>query len=258
MKRLFLILMVLSALSFTYLHAQTRTNIPIPRIDLGVEEAQTPQEIALSLQILFLISILTLAPSLIILMTSFLRIAIVFDFLKKALSLQQMPPNQVIFGLALFLTFFIMWPTFEQVNNEAIQPFINQENLTPEERLTVDEFFGKAITPLREFMFKQTSPKYIGFFMNVRGLPAPNGYDDIPTYVLIPAFIINELTVGFQIGVLLFIPFIIIDMIIASTLMAMGMIMLPPVMISLPFKIILFVLVDGWQLLTYQVVRSFG
>lgn len=258
MKRVFFILLVLSALSFTYLHGQNRTNIPIPTIDFGIEEAQTPQEIALSLQILFLLSILTLAPSLIILMTSFLRIAIVFDFLKKALSLQQMPPNQVIFGLALFLTFFIMWPTFERVNNEAIQPFINQEQLAPEDRLTVEAFFGKAAAPLREFMFKQTSPKYIGFFMNVRGLPAPNDYDDIPTYVLIPAFIINELTVGFQIGVLLFIPFIIIDMIIASTLMAMGMIMLPPVMISLPFKIILFVLVDGWQLLTYQVVRSFG
>lgn len=231
--------------------------IPIPKIDLNITEATNPKDIALSLQILFLLSILTLAPSIMILMTAFLRIAIVFDFLKKALSLQQMPPNQVIFGLSLFLTFFIMWPTFDKINTDAIQPFVNQESVSKEKRLTMDQFFEKAIGPLRDFMFRQTDPKYIGFFMNLRGLDAPNDFNDVPTFVLIPAFVINEMTIAFRIGVLIFIPFIIIDMVIASTLMAMGMIMLPPVMISLPFKILLFVLLDGWQLLTYELYRSF-
>ncbi len=237
---------------------QERVRIPIPRINVNVDEAQSPREVALSLQILFLLSILTLAPSIIILMTSFLRIAIVFDFVKKALSLQQVPPNQVMFGLALFLTLFIMWPTFMKINDNAIQPFFNPDKTPPEKRITLDQFYEKGLSPIRDFMFKQTDPKYVGFFMNLRGLNAPNDYNDVPTYVLIPAFVINELTVGFKIGIMLFIPFIIIDMVIASTLMAMGMIMLPPVMISLPFKIILFILVDGWQLLTYEVYRSFG
>lgn len=251
---IFSFLFIFSSVSFI---SQDRVRIPIPRINVDVEEATTPQEVALSLQILFLLSILTLAPSILILMTSFLRIAIVLDFLKKALSLQQMPPNQVIFGLSLFLTFFIMWPTFQKINDNAVQPFINQEKMEPAEKLTINDFFDKAIIPLRDFMFRQTDPRYIGFFMNIRKLPAPNTYVDVPTYVLIPAFVINEMTIAFRIGVLLFIPFIIIDMIIASTLMAMGMIMLPPVMISLPFKIILFVLLDGWQLLIYGVVTSF-
>ena len=168
-----------------------------------------------------------------------------------------MPPNQVMFGLALFLTFFIMYPTFDKINKDAIQPFMNQDNLPASKRLTVDQFFDKSINPLRDFMFNQTDPKYIGFFMNMRQLPAPNDYNDVPTYVLIPAFVINELTVGFRIGIYLFIPFIIIDMVIASILMAMGMIMLPPVMISLPFKIILFLLVDGWQLLVQSLYQGF-
>ena len=259
MKKIFFVfLLSLYIFSASHLVPQENTRIPIPKIDFNVSEATAPKDVALSLQILFLLSILTLAPSIMILMTSFLRIAIVFDFLKKALSLQQMPPNQVLFGLALFLTFFIMWPTIDRINKDAVQPFFNQDNLPKEQRITLDQFWTRSEAPLREFMFRQTDPKYIGFFMNLRDLPAPNTYDDVPTYVLIPAFVINEMTIGFRIGVLIFIPFIIIDMVIASTLMAMGMIMLPPVMISLPFKILLFVLLDGWQLLTYEVVRSFG
>ena len=261
MKKFLLILLFLSFVgmnSSMLFPQEDRVRIPIPRINVDVNEAQSPREVALSLQILFLLSILTLAPSIIVLLTSFLRIAIVFDFMKRALSLQQMPPNQVMFGLALFLTLFIMWPTFTTINEEAVQPFFNQDNLPADQRLSVEQFFEKAIGPLRVFMFKQTDPKYIGFFMNMRNLDAPNDYDDVPTYVLIPSYILNELTVAFKIGMLLFIPFIIIDMIVASTLMAMGMIMLPPVMISLPFKLILFVLVDGWELLIYQLFRSFG
>jgi flagellar biosynthetic protein FliP len=260
--RRFLLIFIITALLFAgvALHAQdNRVRIPIPRFDVNVEEASSPDEVALSLQILFLLSILTLAPSLIILMTSFLRIAIVFDFMKRALSLQQMPPNQVMFGLALFLTLFIMWPTFEQVNNEALQPFFNSQDFPQEERITeTGELLTRGLGPIRDFMFRQTDPRYIGFFMTARDLDMPGEYDDVPTYVLIPAFVINEMTVGFKIGILLFIPFIIIDMVVASTLMAMGMIMLPPVMISLPFKLILFILLDGWQLLTYQLFQSFG
>jgi flagellar biosynthetic protein FliP len=232
--------------------------IPIPSVNVQVGEAQTPNQVALSLQLLFLLSILTLAPSIMVLMTSFLRIAIVFDFVKKALSLQQMPPNQVMFGLALFMTFFIMQPTFDRINKEAIQPYFNQESVAPEQRLNTTQFFQRSVDPLRDFMFRQTEEQYIGFFMNMRGLPPPATYSDVPTYVLIPAFVINEMTVGFKIGVLLFIPFLIIDMVVASILMAMGMVMLPPVMITLPFKILLFVLVDGWELLTYELFRSFG
>ena len=232
--------------------------IPIPSVNVQVGEAQTPNQVALSLQLLFLLSILTLAPSIMVLMTSFLRIAIVFDFVKKALSLQQMPPNQVMFGLALFMTFFIMQPTFDRINKEAIQPYFNQEAVAPEQRLNTTQFFEKSIDPLRDFMFRQTDPQYIGFFMNMRRFPPPATFQDVPTYVLIPAFVINEMTVGFKIGVLLFIPFLIIDMVVASILMAMGMVMLPPVMITLPFKILLFVLVDGWELLTYELFRSFG
>ncbi len=260
MKKILLLLLVIYLFNLAPdLFAQANpVRIPIPNVNISIDEATKPKDIALSLQILFLLSILTLAPSIVILTTAFLRIAIVLDFLKKALSLQQMPPNQVIFGLALFMTFFIMWPTFDKINREAIQPFVNQESLPREKRLTLDQFFEKSIGPLREFMFRQTDPKYIGFFMNMRGLSAPESYDDVPTFVLIPAFVINEMTIGFRIGVLIFIPFIIIDMVIASTLMAMGMIMLPPVMISLPFKILLFVLLDGWQLMAYEIYRSFG
>jgi flagellar biosynthesis protein FliP len=258
-KFFFLLLTIIFMLNtFHVVPQESGVRIPIPKINVNVGEATNPKDVALSLQILMLLSILTLAPSIMILMTSFLRIAIVFDFLKKALSLQQMPPNQVIFGLSLFLTLFIMWPTFDKINNEAFQPFMNPDKYPKEQRLTIEQFGTKALEPLRDFMFRQTDPKYIGFFMNLRGLDAPNTYEDVPTYVLIPAFVINEMTVGFRIGVLIFIPFIIIDMVIASALMAMGMIMLPPVMISLPFKILLFVLLDGWQLLTYELVRSFG
>lgn len=260
MKKLFflLIIFILFTASLPIYSQEGGVRIPIPKINFDIEEASSPREVALSLQILFLLSILTLAPSIIILLTSFLRIAIVFDFIKRALSLQQMPPNQVMYGLALFLTLFIMWPTFEKINNEAVQPFFDQENTPPSQRINLDQFYEKGISPIRDFMFRQTDPKYIGFFMNMRDQSAPQTYDDVPTYILIPSFIVNEMSIGFRIGVLLFIPFIIIDMIVASTLMAMGMIMLPPIMISLPFKLILFVLLDGWQLLIYELYRSFG
>jgi len=224
----------------------------IPFIDLTVRNPEDGQEVAFSLQLLLLLTVLSLAPSIIILMTSFLRVSIVLDFIKRALSLQQVPPNQVLFGIALFMTVFIMWPTFDTIYTNSIRPLAAGE-------LSVQNAYSEAEAPLRLFMYRQmrNNQGNIALFMAMRGLDRPNDLYDVPTYVLIPAFILNELTVAFKIGILLFIPFIVIDMVVASALMSMGMIMLPPVMISMPFKLILFILVDGWGLLTEQLIRSF-
>jgi flagellar biosynthetic protein FliP len=224
----------------------------IPFVDLSVRNPESGQEVAFSVQLLLLLTVLSIAPSIIILMTSFLRISIVLDFIKRALSLQQVPPNSVLMGIALFMTVFIMWPTFNTIYTNSFRPLADGQ-------ISVTEAYREAEEPLRVFMFNQmrTKGQNIELFMSMRGLPRPNSLADIPTYVLIPAFILNELTVAFKIGILLYIPFIIIDMVVASALMSMGMIMLPPVMISMPFKLILFILVDGWGLLTDQLMRSF-
>ena len=225
----------------------------IPFIDFTVRNPANGQEVAFSLQLLLLLTVLSLAPSIIILMTSFLRVSIVLDFIKRALSLQQVPPNQVLMGISLFLTVFIMWPTFNAIYTNSIRPLSAGE-------ISVETAYREAETPLRLFMYRQTAnrPDNIELFMAMRGLERPEYFEDVPTYVLIPAFILSELTTAFKIGILLFIPFIVIDMVVASALMSMGMMMLPPIMISMPFKLILFVLVDGWGLLTNQLVRSFG
>jgi flagellar biosynthesis protein FliP len=224
--------------------------MPIPKIAFDIREAAGPRETALSLQILFLLTILTLAPAIIMMMTAFTRVVIVLDFIKRALSLQQMPPNQVIVGFSIFLTFFIMAPTFTKVNEEALQPYLKG-------KIDSEVFFNKGMEPLRGFMFRQTREKDIALFIKLAKIPKPKNQKEVPSYCLIPAFMISELKRAFEIGIYIFIPFIVIDMIVASALMAMGMIMLPPVMISLPFKIILFILVDGWNLLAYELVRSF-
>lgn len=228
-------------------------NPVVPFVNVSVRNPTTGKEVAFSLQILLLLTVLSLAPSLLILMTSFLRISIVLDFVKRALSLQSSPPNQVVLGISLFLTIFIMWPTFDEMYTKSFKPLSDGT-------IGVEQAYREAEKPLRIFMYTQmrNHPENIRLFMSMRGLPKPNTLADVPTYVLIPAFILNELTVAFKIGILLFIPFIVIDMVVASALMSMGMIMLPPVMISMPFKLILFVLVDGWSLLTQQLVRSFG
>ena len=224
----------------------------LPFLDLTLREARTNQELALSLQLLLLLAVLSLAPSIVILMTSFLRLAIVLQFVKRALSLTEMPPNQVLMGVALFLTVFIMWPTFEAINEHALQPFARGE-------LQGDELLRRAEVPVREFMFRQlgNDADNIRLFMSMRDLPKPSTRADVPTYILIPAFILHELTVAFRIGILIFIPFVIIDMVVATTLISMGIIVLPPVLISLPFKLVLFVLVDGWDLLVMQLIESF-
>jgi len=239
--------------------AQGTTSFPtgalpsVPFVDLRVRNPATGKEPAFSIQLLLLLTVLSLAPSLIILLTSFLRISIVLDFVKRARSLQQAPPNQVIMGISLFLTIFIMWPVFDRINADALQPLSRGE-------IQVSEAYSAAERPLRAFMYAQMADDTdnIRLFMSMRGLPKPNTLADVPTSVLIPAFILNELTRAFEIGILLFIPFIVIDMVVASVLMSMGMIMLPPVMISMPFKIILFVAMDGWDLLTREVIASFA
>jgi flagellar biosynthetic protein FliP len=228
-------------------------NLPVvPFVDLSVRSPQTGQEVAFSLQLLLLLTVLSLAPSLIILVTSFLRISIVLDFVKRALALQQVPPGQVLMGIALFLTVFIMWPVFDEVYTTSLKPLSDGQ-------IGVEAAYRAAEKPFRLFMYSQmrNDSENIRLFMNMRGLPKPNSLADVPTYILIPSFILNELTIAFKIGILLYIPFIIIDMVVASVLMSMGMIMLPPVMISTPFKLILFVLVDGWNLMARQLVESF-
>jgi|GEM_PF-271060 len=224
----------------------------VPLVDLRVRNPQNGKEVAFSVQLLLLLTVLSLAPSILLLLTSFLRVSIVLDFIKRALSLQQVPPSSVLMGISLFLTVFIMWPTFSEVYENSIKPL---EAGT----VSVEEAYKAAEKPFRIFMYKQLqgNPQSIRLFMSMRGLPKPNSLADVPTYVLVPAFVLNELTIAFKIGILLYIPFIIIDMVVASTLMSMGMIMLPPVMISMPFKLILFVLVDGWNLLTQELVLSF-
>lgn len=225
--------------------------IPIPKIGLDISTADNPEDVALSIQILFLLTILSLAPALLIMMTSFTRIIIVLSFTRNALGTQQMPPNQVLIGLALFITFFIMSPVITDINTNAFQPYSKGE-ITQEQAIT------KAMDPIRSFMLKNVKEKDLALFLNLSQTKQPIKSSDIPTTALIPAFIISELKTAFIIGFYLYIPFIMIDMVVASTLMSMGMMMLPPVMISLPFKLLLFVMVDGWNLVVKSLVMSFN
>jgi flagellar biosynthesis protein FliP len=228
------------------LHAATG----LPSIHLGLTESNSPQDVSLTLQIVFLLTVLSLAPAILMLTTSFTRIIIVLSFLRQAIGTPTIPPNQVILGLALFLTFFNMNPVFSRVNDEALQPYLKGK-LTQEVALT------KALQPMREFMFNQARTKDIALFVYLSKSPRPATPDDVPTLVLIPAFVTSELKTAFQMGFLIYIPFLIIDMVVASTLMSMGMLMLPPVTISLPFKILLFVLIDGWHLIVRSLMLSF-
>ena len=223
----------------------------VPNISVEITSPQTGNEVAFSVRLLLLLTILTLAPSILILVTCFLRFSIVLDFIKRALSLQQVPPTVVLNGIAFFMTLFIMWPTFTKIYDDAYKPL-------SENQITIEEAYKKAEAPLRLFMYSQmqNDTSYINMFMNMAKMSKPNTLSDVPTYILVPSYILHELTVAFKIGVLLYIPFIIIDMVVASILMAMGMMMLPPVQISMPFKLILFVLVDGWGLLTQQLFIS--
>ena len=224
--------------------------LPLPRISVAFDGAPGPEDMALSLQVVLLLTVLTLAPSILIMTTSFARIVVVLSLLRQALGTQQMPPNQVIIGLALFLTFFVMAPVWQRIHSQALQPYLARE-------ISQDEGFRRALEPLRTFMLKQTRERDLGLFLGIAQRERPLTREDVPTLVLIPSFIISELKTAFQIGFLLYIPFLVLDMVVASGLISMGMFMLPPVMISLPLKLMLFVLVDGWYLVVGSLVRSF-
>ena len=246
---LIIFLVIFSAASY----AQTTggQTIPFPKIGINVGTAQNPQDVSITLQILLLMTILSLAPSIIIMTTSYLRIIIVFHFLKSALGTQQMPPGQLLAGIALFITFFIMAPTWSKVNDTAIKPLMDG-------KITTTEAYDNGIQPIRDFMLRNVREQDLELFIGMANIPRPNTRTDLPTYIIVPAFAISELRAGFIIGFFLFIPFVMIDMIISSILLSMGMMMLPPMMISLPFKILLFILVDGWNLIVGSVVRSFS
>src|SRR5690625_297173 len=209
-----------------------------------------PENVATSVKLLLLLTVLSLAPSILILMTSFTRILIVLAFVRTSLATQQMPPNQVLIGIALFLTFFIMSPTFSVVYDEALEPLFNEE-------MTLDEAYERASDPMKDFMAEHTREKDLALFINYADIDKPETVQDIPLTTLVPAFAISELKTAFQMGFMIFVPFLVIDMAVASILMSMGMLMLPPVMISLPFKILLFVLVDGWYLITDSILDGF-
>ncbi len=222
----------------------------LPSIKLELAPSDEPHEVAGTLQLLGLITVISLVPSIAIMVTSFTRIMIVLSFLRSSLGTQQIPPGQIIAALALFLTIFTMFPTFSQIEKVSWNPYM-------EEKITFKEAVDRGVKPLRDFMFRQTKEKDLALFVKLSKIARPNTQEDVPTYVLIPAFMISELTTAFQMGFMLYLPFLVIDMVVASILMAMGMLMLPPVMISLPFKLLLFVLVDGWSLVVTSLVQSF-
>lgn len=225
--------------------------IDIPRITIDTSDGTTPGEVAETVEILFILTIIGLVPSILILMTCFTRILIVLGFLRRALGLQTMPPDQVLVGITLFMTLFIMWPTFERVYDEAFIPYKNNIG-------TDEDFINRALAPIRDFMFHQTRKSDLQVMLDLAKIEDAKTRADVPTHVLIPAFVISELTRAFIIGFYIYLPFFLIDMVVAAVLMSMGMMMLPPVMISLPFKILLFVLVDGWQLLLVNLVAGFA
>jgi len=224
--------------------------ISLPNISMSMGNG-SPAETVTAIRILILFTVLSLAPAILIMMTSFTRIVVVLSFLRQALSTHNMPPNQLIIGLSLFLSFFVMAPVWKDITENALTPYLN-------EKIDQSTAISRAETPLRTFMFKQTREKDLMLFLEMSGSVKPKTKRDVPTWVLIPAFMVSELKTAFQIGFMLYLPFLIIDMVVASVLMAMGMMMLPPVVISLPFKLLLFVLVDGWDLVVGSLVRSFG
>ena len=249
-KFLVIVIMLLLVLAVQTQAQQAQQAIPFPKIHLDVGTAKDGGDVSVTLQILLMMTILSLAPSIVIMTTSYLRIIIVFHFLKSALGTQQMPPSQLLAGVALFLTFFVMAPTWNKVNDEALKPLMDN-------KLTTQQAYDKGIEPIRQFMFKNVRDEDLELFIGLSNQARPKNRNEVATYILIPSFVLSELRAGFIMGFFLFIPFIMVDMIISSILMSMGMMMMPPMMISLPFKILLFILVDGWNLIVASLVRSF-
>jgi len=223
----------------------------IPTFSVSLDGADNPQDWFNGIKIMAVLTVLALAPSILIMMTSFTRILVVFAFLRQALGTQQAPPNQILVGLALFMTLFIMMPVWQKIDDTALTPYLN-------EQITQERAMEKAVIPLRSFMLKQTREDDLLLFLQASNNEKPATADETPLMVLIPAFVISELRTAFEIGFLIYIPFVVLDLVVASVLMSMGMMMLPPVMISLPLKLILFVLVDGWHLITASLLQSFA
>lgn len=236
-------ILLLSGISFA--------QVTLPSVNLGFKTTDNPNEVVSAIKLVLVLTVLTLAPAILIMMTSFTRIIIVLSFLRQAMGVQQMPPNQLLVGLALFLSLFIMGPSFSEINTNGLQPYLAG-------KISQEKALDETLAPLRKFMFSQTRPQDLSLFVKLSRVNKPKTLAEVPTIVLVPSFIISELKTAFQIGFMIFLPFLIIDMVAASVLMAMGMMMLPPVVISLPFKIMLFILVDGWSLLIGSMVKSFG
>ncbi|MCZ7587092.1 MAG: flagellar type III secretion system pore protein FliP [Deltaproteobacteria bacterium] len=229
-------------------HAQTGPSIPHFSVSFG--ESGEPADISTGIKIVLLMTVLTLAPSILVMMTCFTRLAVVMGFLRQAIGTHQVPSNQIIIGLALFLTAFIMKPAFQKIYDDAYVPYTQQ-------RIGYDEAGARAMAPLRDFMLKQTREKDLALFVKTAAIDRPATVDDLPSYIIIPSFILSELKTAFVIGFMVYLPFLVIDMVVAAVLMSMGMMMLPPVMISLPFKLLIFVLADGWYLIVGSLVDSF-
>lgn len=225
--------------------------IDLPTLSLGVKAANTPAEVSTALQVIFVLTILTVAPAILLMTTAFTRIVIVLGFVRQAMGTQNTPPNQVLLGLALFLTFFVMAPTLNALNNQALQPYM-------QEKISQQQALERSVEVMREFMFSQVQESELQLFIDITKEEQPADKKAVSTTILIPAFMLSELKRAFQMGFMIYVPFLVIDMLVSSVLMAMGMMMLPPIVISLPFKLLLFVLVDGWQLVVGSLIKSFG
>jgi flagellar biosynthetic protein FliP len=240
-------LLVMGLLTLTSCAAEANGTTPTSN---GVDP-NDPQNVSTAIQLLLLVTVLSLAPAILVMVTSFTRVIVVLSLVRNAIGIPNLPPNQVLIGLALFLTAFVMAPAIKQINDNAVQPYMNGT-------LSQQEAYSRGEAPLREFMFKQTREQDLGLFLKLSGQPKPETRDEVPTYVLVPAFTISELKTAFQMGFVMFVPFLIIDLVVSSALLSMGMMMLPPVVVSLPFKILLFVLADGWYLIVGSLVGSFN
>lgn len=239
------------AVCFLLLVPELAGAVALPTLSLGIKEAATPSEVSTALQILFVMTVLTVAPAILLMTTAFTRIVIVLGFVRQAMGTQNSPPNQVLLGLALFLTFFVMAPTFNTINTQALQPYM-------QEKITQQQAFERAVEAMRDFMFSQVQESELQLLIDITKEEQPADKKSVSSSILIPAFMLSELKRAFQMGFMIYVPFLVIDMLVASILMSMGMMMLPPIVISLPFKLLLFVLVDGWQLVVGSLMKSFG
>ncbi len=247
MKKVFILIAVLLPIA---IFAAGVNAPPIPTVNLSINAPKSPTQLVNTLNIVILMTFLVLAPSIVLVTTSFVRLLVVFSFLRQALGTQQVPPNQLLVSLALVLTFFIMQPYATKSYNNGIKPYM-------EKKIGYEEAFSKSVRPFKNFMLKNTREKDLALFYRIRKMPNPKTINDVPLTILVPAFMISELKTAFEIGFLIYLPFLIIDMVVSAILMSLGMMMLPPVMISLPFKLLIFVLVDGWNLLIHSLVLSF-